>query len=606
MRIEKATSEGSGRKHCLAGVFALAVGLVYLLPHILFFLEAGDEYHYPFLAMPDERHYASRIQEVYDGHYAIASPDLKEYKNAPHFWQPLSEIVVASIGKLLGIQVGGLLVLSDFLFPFLLFLVIYFFAWQLTESRMLAILGACAIMMVSFVIFGPPQSLIYWLGHISWVKLNPLLNPRSSFLFSRTINPQFNIILFFLCLIGIYGACFREARGFVLLAGAALSALFYCNFFYWSYLAGGCGLFAAYALLKKDLKVFRNLVIIVMIGGLLSVPYWMSVQELSKSPYYDEAVKRTLIQFTHKPYLAKIELLCIFFFVAFCPKKDRPYLFLTAFFLGGLVCENQQVLTGRRMGPYHWSIYCQAPLMWLAMALMAAGAGQRWPGNRLIRFARQKQKSLATVAILFMFFNAVHTQVVYVYATDREKGPRPCYEKSLPVWLYYQKLDPALSWLNVNAKKDSVVLASMWASYLITAFTHCNVVATWATHSYLIPGYELWERWLLKFYFFGVPDDRVYEALAPNLDGVCELCSWLLNEEERPALRNWVEKTYRDLKQTPLQDLLAKYHVEYVLFSKEEREEYLTEQTGFDVGQCLFLRPVVKTKDVELYELMLP
>ncbi len=104
------------RTHRYAIVCSLLIGCIYLLPNIIFYFEAGDNYHYPFLAMPDERHYASRIKEVYDGHYAIKNPDLKEYKDSPSFWQPFPELIVAGMGKMLGLDVEELLVFTDFIF----------------------------------------------------------------------------------------------------------------------------------------------------------------------------------------------------------------------------------------------------------------------------------------------------------------------------------------------------------------------------------------------------------------------------------------------------------------------------------------------------------
>ena len=593
------------REHFGALIIAVLVGLIYLLPNILFMIEAGEDYHYPFLGMPDERHYTSRINEIYDGHYAIANTDLKEYKNSPHFWQPLCELLVGIMGKVLGLKIESLMVLSDFLFPLLLFLAIYWFVFFLIGSKSIAILGSCAIMINSILIFGPPQSLVYWMGRLNWVDLPPMLNPKSSFLFSRSINPQFNLILFFLCLTGVYGTISRDSKSYPLLGGVIIGSFFYCNFYYWSYVIGGCGLYGLYCLLQRNYKVFWKLVIMVMIGGFLAIPYVLDVLELSSAPYYDEVVKRGYMYFTHKPYLITIELLPIFVFLVFCPKKDHVYFFLATLFVGGIVCENQQILTGKRLTPYHWSIYCQSPLMWVGVALMVNNIGQRWADNGLIRHIKSKGKVYTFVLVGLLFINAIQTQVIYVYAEDREEGPRAFFEKSLPTWLYYQKLAPALRWLDEKGEKESVVLASVWSSYLVTAFTHCNIVVGWHTQLYLISTEELWERWLLKSYFFGVPEDRIFEVHEPNLDGLCLFCQKNWTEEDRPDSRARIEDRYRKLKQTPLQELLLKYDVEYVFYSQEERDEYHTEETGFDIAQYPFLERIVKTEDVELYRVKL-
>ena len=556
--------------------------------------------------MPDERHYASRINEVYDGHYSIANPDLKEYKEAPHFWQPLSELIIGCSAKFIGLKIESLLVLSDFIFPFILFLIIYTLAYHLIGSRTLALLCTCAMMMVNIFIFGPPQALIYWVLRFSNLDLAPVLNPKSSFLFSRTVNPQFNLIPFFLSLISIYGVVFRESKKYVVFSGILIGSFFYCNFYYWSYVIGGCGLFSLYSLLKKDYKTVWKFIFSVLIGGLISLPYWVSAHELRSAPFFEEALNRTYMVYTHALYLPKIEILAIAFFLIFYPQKDRPYIFISSFLLAGLVCENSQVLTGMKMAPYHWTIYCQAPVLWLAYVLMVNNIGKRWPGNKYIILIKQKKNVLASLLIFLAFFNAVHTQIIYTYATDREKGPRAFYEKSLPTWLGYQKLYPALDWLNKEGEKDSVVLASVWTSYLITSFTHCNILVGWHTHTYLISDQELLERWLIKSYFFGVPVEKVYDVIEPNLDGICEICPWRWKEEERPAFRLRLEETYRKLREESIQTWLAKYDVEYILFSQAEREDYYTGETGFDISEYPFLDPITVLPEVELYKVRLP
>ena len=594
------------RNHRLAFGLAVLVGAIYCLPHLLFLMEAGESYRYPFTAMPDERHYASRIHEIYDGHYAIANPDLKEYKDSPYFWQPLCEILVGGLGKLFGISIENLLVLSDFLFPLVLFLLMYGLASLLTESKMLAILAASAILMASILIFGPPQSLVYWASRLSFLHLNPLMSPKSSFLFSRSINPQCNLVFFFAFLLAIHGVIVRGKQTYSLLAGILMGAFFYCSFYYWSYAMAGSGILGCYLFFKKDLRTLWNLCIVILIGLLLSVPYWVGFHELQTSPAYEEVVRRTYFVASHGAYLPKLEILAVVTFIVFCPVKDRSYVFLASFLLGGLLCENQQILTGKKMHPYHWSLYCQAPLAWIAYALFAKAMGERGSGRQWVSWIRKHGRGATAVLVALMLFNAIHTQFVYVYAKDREEGPRPFYERSLPRWLYYQRYEPVLTWLNTNASRDTVILTSTDVSSLVTAFTHCNILVGWHTHIYLVPDQELLERWLLKSYFFDVPAAALYDVLEPNLDGLCELCPWRFREDDRVVFRKDLENVYATMKQKSLLALLEQYHVEYVICSASEREEFRTEERGFDVSDYPFIREIVRSGDIALYKVETP
>ena len=99
---------------------ALVVGFIYVAPHVAFILELGDDYHYPFLGMTDERHYGGRIREAYEGNYSIGNPFLLEYKKAPYIFPPLPDVVLALLYRTFGLSVEVGMVVSDFVFPFLI------------------------------------------------------------------------------------------------------------------------------------------------------------------------------------------------------------------------------------------------------------------------------------------------------------------------------------------------------------------------------------------------------------------------------------------------------------------------------------------------------
>ena len=63
------------KKHYLALIFSILVGLIYAAPHLFFIISLGDKYHgLPLMATANEDAYIFRIREILDGHYLVGSP----------------------------------------------------------------------------------------------------------------------------------------------------------------------------------------------------------------------------------------------------------------------------------------------------------------------------------------------------------------------------------------------------------------------------------------------------------------------------------------------------------------------------------------------------
>src|SRR3989339_1428561 len=112
------------KKHTLATLFAVLVGLLSLFPSILAPLAVGGDYAgMQFLYIDDEDIYRARIHEVMEGHIGVASPYFFEYKDMPVMVPPINEWLYALPALFFGLSF--VITLSKFLFPALLFLLIY-------------------------------------------------------------------------------------------------------------------------------------------------------------------------------------------------------------------------------------------------------------------------------------------------------------------------------------------------------------------------------------------------------------------------------------------------------------------------------------------------
>lgn len=184
---------------------ALIVGAIYILPHVFFILEQGKNYHFFYKVSDDVSLYASRIREVYDGNYLNADPYIYENKTRPYIRPFLSEFLVGILGKILGLSIDNLIIFGDFIFPIIIFYLLFYFINLFVGSLSLSLFGSIAIMLAEI-----PYSLI------ALVKLSLPLNTLT---FSRPISPQFHYIFFVSCLIFIYKSLLNNKIMDILLSG---------------------------------------------------------------------------------------------------------------------------------------------------------------------------------------------------------------------------------------------------------------------------------------------------------------------------------------------------------------------------------------------------
>ena len=122
-------------RHKYAIVTAVAVGIIYLAPHILFMWSLGDGYQgIPMMLTANEDFYLSRMQEILDGHPLLGSPFFFEYKDQWPLTPPVGEMFYAIPAKLLNISLVNVLLISRFVLQAILFLLVYLLINRLGEG----------------------------------------------------------------------------------------------------------------------------------------------------------------------------------------------------------------------------------------------------------------------------------------------------------------------------------------------------------------------------------------------------------------------------------------------------------------------------------------
>src|SRR3989304_5809801 len=136
------------KKYILFVILSIFIGAIYIYPDIRFIVEMGDKFKgITLTVMPDEGFYLARLNAVYNGDYRLANIGLYEHRNDLWLNPPYFEVIIGLTGKMLGIPVAYLDIILSFLFPVIIFWLIYFLILKLSNSIYLGILTGLSIIM---------------------------------------------------------------------------------------------------------------------------------------------------------------------------------------------------------------------------------------------------------------------------------------------------------------------------------------------------------------------------------------------------------------------------------------------------------------------------
>jgi len=572
-------SDQDRRRLLLLLFAAFVVGFIYVAPHVAFILELGDDYHYPFLGMTDERHYGGRIQEAYQGNYSLGNPFLLEYKDAPNVFPPLPDVALALLYRSFGLSVAEGLVVSDFVFPVLTFLLLYLFLHNLTRSFGISLLGAAFIMLCSVGILGFPHIFISFLGKIGWLPEGRI--PNSSYLFSRAVNNQFNVIPFLITMICIHAVYEGKGYFYVILGGICQGMHYYIAPFYWGYVLMGSILLCVYLMWKpENRRRAYPIIALNAIGIVLSLPYWINLFEIMNTPIFAEMAERHSLRSSRSIFLSKREFLTVMCFLLLYRRRDERYFFFASFLCGSIICENQQLVTGKTLSNYHF-IYTSGVIAVVSMVILYENLTSPVSGFSFLKRLREGQwaRAVAWTVAICLLINASYVQASY-YLAERRK-PLGASEMPRTRWKEYQYLYGPFQWLEQHADSErDVIVASEEVSSLLPIFTDLNVLANRYATSYVFPTSDLIDRWLVRFRIYGVSDEELdsfldRKVLPYEIPYLAHMFGWKHQGVEtlRHKTKQRLAARYRQLTEERLPELLKKYHVRYILSSPFEDQE---------------------------------
>lgn len=490
------------KHHSLAVVFALIVGALSVMPAILAPLALGGDYKgFQFSGLDDEDIYRARIQEILDGHIWAASPYVYEYKDSTPPVPPINEYIYAVLACILGLS--GAITFAKFLFPIILFFLVYFLVLRLTQEGSEREMQWCGVAVGLFVTLG--FDLVDYRNLLSILLYG---TERAHLLvWTRTVNPITSGLVLFAFLISLWKVLGQEGR-FPVVLSATLLAFSVAYFFAFGLGVAVLGVLILLELWKKNHGTLQRLLWVLFLSLLIEIPYWYSALSMVGGVSGREFSERNGMFFTHAPMVNKMLVaasIAVGVSLVYAWRKkiinfdDKRILFNIALLGGGWLSFNQQILTGRAIWPAHFVQYTIPFSIISVFTIFYIVWRPKFP--RLWRF----MLIVTCVASLsWGVFSALS------------------YQNKLKEFSIQQSSSYLTDWLNENASKDSVVFLKEFDEQLerlIPAYTSVNVYST--TYGFFgITKERILHNYLLRLRLNGITNADIHEYLLTHEDEV--------------------------------------------------------------------------------------
>ena len=464
-------------RHRAAFVVAVAVSLLYGMHHFLMprFMPEGLEYKpVTYESDPDAGGYYGPRANAFFSRNEITTPSFLPIANP---------LIMGGLGKMLG-NMEHAYIVSDFMFPPLIFLTVYALARELLRRKTASlVLSSVFIVSPYAVLYVPPISGYAFKEFVAqWF---PFFSDPSLLYFSSFEYPKITFLFYVGALFFIFRALARGGRKNVLLAGLFFGSLFYTYLYDWAYIVVSLFIMLAWFAVRREWVPVKSCAGIFGIGALLSIPYWLNFTAVRRLPQYGDIMFRiggievgrhfrfSSVWKTYARHIVWIAALA----ATSLKRAPRSVIFLTSLLAAYFVVVNVQVVLGFSPQPDHWYRETFLPIT------LAFGVLLVWLWDRYIatHIPIKKVRALFFVFIVLFFAQAFYGQ----YLLSRGDVGR---------WGIEKRYANAYDWLNANTDAGTTVWSiSRETSRDIILFSS-NTVFLRSGGTTLASNEELWER----------------------------------------------------------------------------------------------------------------
>lgn len=497
------------RNHWIAIALSLVVGAIYVSHHIFIpRLIDSDRIYYPVtLTSPhyEEAYlYALRAHAAYQGEVIIGDIDIAENEKGPALLPLLNPHILGQLGRALGSFTRALAV-SDFIFPALIFLALYFLMFEITARK------APSILFSTLFIFAPKLSI--YIPPVTPLNIRealqsflPFLDAREPLYFSLFEEPKVTFLFFVLGFYFAFRAVQRKSMLSAAFGGVNFGIMFYTYFYDWATFLVGISLAATFFFLAKKYRDVRYMLVIIGVGFLFSLFYWFNLWALWQVPHYGELIERVgyevgrHVRFATvwKGYLRIAAFTAFLWFLwGFWMRKERGVMLvlITGFLLSYIILVNAQLITGFNPQPDHWYRE-QFLVLGVTLFLLAL-----WTYDRYIKTRVQRIAVPALYFFLLYFFTA-QLYGEFLYSAAHANG----YTISRAHMESYE-------WLRRHTPEKSVVgSVDPDSNREIQLYSHNKMFVPNGLNS-TVPSREVWERYFFTARIFQVRPEAFEQSL---------------------------------------------------------------------------------------------
>ncbi len=570
-------------RHRLAFLLALMIGAIYMSHHAFMtqaLFERGQKYVPVTVAgnRDEAGYYALRVHAAYEGDLIVGDVNLYEYQDTPAYLPIGNPILMAGVARLAGSLERGFM-LADFVFPALIFLVVYAIAYECVRSRLGSLLFASIfLIMPKFALFPSAGAL-------------PFFSAPYEFYFSRFEYPQVTFFFFGLTLYLMLRTFLRREQWMPLAAGASFGLLFYTYLYDWMYVGTALFLLTLVFLFERNWDQLRRASVLFGTAVLVSVPYWINLFAVIHLPSYGDLLVRLGMEVGHQfrveivwPSYVRATVLTLAAWFLLGRTRHTLRIFLASLVLPVFVLLNLQIVTGIMPQPDHWH---RTQFFALALAVLAIGYYSVRPV--LIRLSAFVIRSGVLISISAVLVFGIWSQYTMAHARAESYSLDPTY---LEAYTWIREHDPhsVVATLDPTTNHELVIYADAYL-FLPSGF---NTIA---------PTEEIWHRATLLARLLGmstedflryVRTEQIYLFTDTYLD---KSFNSYFRPEKRDIPVAVLEQRTAYLESIMHDTVLSlPYRLDYLLIGPRETP-WLTELHVLDSS----LEPVFQTGGVTIY-----
>lgn len=545
------------QKHAIPVLTGIVMALLVVSPHIRAVTSMGVENFkgvYP-LFSDDEVTYLARIKEIQEGHFSLGNPYIKEHMNDPFIMPPIAEGFFALLSHITGASVPRIMSVSDGVFGFVCFMLIYTLFQVLTKSMWMSLVYALLFFFFSLATFGRP------------------------------ISPQFNALFLFTGLISIAKVYFNTAlwgRRWNIIIGLVTGVTcFISPYYFTALLAFYMLVFLLRAIMERNHDVLLKNVPWFFFGFLpLALVYAFFQVKAGYDPSYEETVLRYGLMYTYIPgsftnvFFGGLAFLVLA--LCFRTFSNRKFAFAFGSVVTLFALNWQNILTGKSLQFSSHYLFVSILLILISFALIHTALVSR----EMVNLGRMR-RFLIIGGMAFLL-------VVIGY---NQKGEFINLGKTIftrEELLEEQKKMEIFDWFNEYTEPDSVVYTLGGGyDFLLPVYTHNKVFYNFYAALYPAPDRETEERWLIQHYFDGDVSSTTIRDSQRDFWGNRYIDSYQSTENRKkilamvtstpyvpvPMIRDeqivYMYARWLDIRSKPFEESLARYEIDYILLSKE-------------------------------------